>query len=65
MKTTAKKSDWDVSFWFAISSPLLGVLVAILALAIFCRWSKQRLRGSRKKISNFLKCRSLNAWERN
>jgi hypothetical protein len=37
MKTTAKKSDWDVSFWFAISSPLLGVLVAILALAIFCR----------------------------
>ncbi len=35
MKTTAKKSDWDVSFWFAISSPLLGVLLAILALAIF------------------------------
>jgi hypothetical protein len=37
MKTTAKKSDWDVSFWFAISSPLLGVLVGILALAIFFR----------------------------
>jgi hypothetical protein len=37
MKTTAKKSDWDVSFWFAVSSPLLGVLLAIVALAIFCR----------------------------
>jgi hypothetical protein len=37
MKTTAKKSDWDVSFWFAISSPLPGVLVGILALAIFFR----------------------------
>jgi hypothetical protein len=35
MKTTAKKSDWDVSFWFAVSSPLLGVLVALIALAIF------------------------------
>jgi hypothetical protein len=37
MKTTAKKSDWDVSFWFAVSSPFLGVLLGILALAIFCR----------------------------
>jgi hypothetical protein len=33
---TAKDSGWDVSFWFAVSSPLLGVLLAIVALAIFC-----------------------------
>jgi hypothetical protein len=31
----AQRSGWDVSFWFAISSPLLGILLAILALAIF------------------------------
>jgi hypothetical protein len=37
MKTTAEKSDWDVSFWFAVSSPLLGLLVALLALVIFFR----------------------------
>ncbi|MEY2527889.1 MAG: hypothetical protein QOE73_2660 [Verrucomicrobiota bacterium] len=39
MKTnkTAKDLAWDVSFWFAVSSPLLGVLLAILALAIFSR----------------------------
>jgi hypothetical protein len=39
MKTnpTAKESGWRVSFWFAVSSPLLGVLVGILAAAIFCR----------------------------
>jgi hypothetical protein len=36
MKTTAKKSGWNVSFWFAITSRLLGVLLAIIALAIFC-----------------------------
>ena len=37
MKTnkTAKGSGWNVSFWFAVSSPLLGVLVGILAAAIF------------------------------
>jgi len=33
----AKDSSWNFSFWFAVSSPLLGVLVAILALAIFYR----------------------------
>jgi hypothetical protein len=33
----AKDSGWDVSFWFAVSSPFLGVLLAILALAIFFR----------------------------
>jgi hypothetical protein len=39
MKTNAiaQDSGWDVSFWFAISSPLLGVLLGILAAAIFCR----------------------------
>jgi hypothetical protein len=30
-------SGWNFSFWFAVSSPLLGVLLAFLALAIFCR----------------------------
>jgi hypothetical protein len=33
----AHDSGWDVSFWFAVSSPLLGLLVALLALAIFLR----------------------------
>ena len=33
---TAHDSGWDVPFWFAVSSPRLGVLVALLALAIFC-----------------------------
>jgi hypothetical protein len=39
MKTNAiaEDSGCDVSFWFAISSPLLGVLLGILAAAIFCR----------------------------
>ena len=32
---TIQDSGWNVSFWFAISSPLIGVLFAILALAIF------------------------------
>jgi hypothetical protein len=37
MKTnhTHPDSGWDISFWFAVTSPLLGVLLAILALAIF------------------------------
>jgi hypothetical protein len=34
---TAHDSGWDVSFWFAVSSPLLGLLIALLALAIFFR----------------------------
>jgi hypothetical protein len=33
----AQDSGWDFSFSFAVSSPLLGVLLAMLALAIFCR----------------------------
>jgi hypothetical protein len=39
MKTNviAQGFGWDVSFWFAISSPLLGVLLGLLAAAIFCR----------------------------
>jgi len=39
MKTnaTAEQSGLRVSFWFAVSSPLLGVLLGILAAAIFCR----------------------------
>jgi hypothetical protein len=34
---TTHQSGWDLPFWFAVSSPLLGVLVALLALAIFSR----------------------------
>jgi hypothetical protein len=39
MKTNAiaQDSGWHVSFWFAISSPLLGVLLGLVAAAIFCR----------------------------
>jgi hypothetical protein len=39
MKTTltAKESGSDFSYCFAVSSPLLGFLLTILALAIFCR----------------------------
>ena len=33
----AQGSGWNVSFWFAVSSPLFGVLFGILAAAIFCR----------------------------
>jgi hypothetical protein len=37
MKTNSilQSHGWNVSFWFAITSPLLGVLLAIIALAIF------------------------------
>jgi hypothetical protein len=34
---TAGGSGWDISFWFAVSSPLLGVLLAVLVLMIFFR----------------------------
>ena len=34
---TAHHSGWDISLWFAVSSPLLGILVALLALAISSR----------------------------
>ena len=28
-------SEWDVSFWFAVLSPVLGILVGFLALFLF------------------------------
>jgi hypothetical protein len=28
-------SGWDVAFWFAVLSPLLGILVGFLALLLF------------------------------
>ena len=36
MKTNAnaKESGWRVSFWFAVSSPLLGVVVGLAAAAV-------------------------------
>jgi hypothetical protein len=36
-KPTAKDPDWDFSDCFAVSTPLLGVLPVLLALAIFFR----------------------------
>jgi hypothetical protein len=37
MKTNpiAQDSGWNFSVWFAVSSPLLVVLLAMVALAIF------------------------------
>ena len=29
--------DWDVAFWFAVLSPVLGVLAGFLALFVFYR----------------------------
>ncbi len=37
MKMNSTTSDWNVSFWFAVSSPLLGVLLGFGAVAIFYR----------------------------
>ena len=40
-KTLASKfalftgTGWDVSFWFAVLSPVLGILVGLLALLLF------------------------------
>jgi len=28
-------ADWDVSFWFAVLSPVLGILAGFLALLFF------------------------------
>jgi hypothetical protein len=28
-------SDWNVPFWFAVLSPVLGILVGFLALLLF------------------------------
>ena len=30
-------SGWDAAFWFAVLSPVIGVLVAFLALALIYR----------------------------
>jgi hypothetical protein len=35
VKTNPTTSDWNISFWFAVLSPLFGILLAIIALAIF------------------------------
>jgi hypothetical protein len=37
MKTnlTADDRAWDVSFWFAVSNPLLGVLLGLVTAAVF------------------------------
>jgi len=39
MKTDRSDPDsgWDISFWFAVSSPLLGVLTGLVALMVFYR----------------------------
>jgi len=29
------KSGWDPAFWFAVFSPVLGILVGLLALLLF------------------------------
>ena len=40
---TKTKSDvvpgtgWDIPFWFAVLSPVLGILVAFLSLLVFYR----------------------------
>jgi len=36
-RSSAPESGWDISFWFAVSSPLLGVLTGLVALMIFYR----------------------------
>jgi hypothetical protein len=28
-------SDWNIHFWFAVLSPVLGILVGFLALLLF------------------------------
>jgi hypothetical protein len=33
-KPTPKNSDWNISFWFAVLSPLIGVAIGFVAAAI-------------------------------
>ena len=33
--TAITDTGWDVSFWFAVLSPLLGILAGFLALLLF------------------------------
>jgi hypothetical protein len=30
-------TDWNIAFWFAVLSPILGVLVGFLALLVLVR----------------------------
>jgi hypothetical protein len=30
-------ADWDLAFWFAVLSPVLGILTGFLALLLFFR----------------------------
>jgi len=32
---TITGSDWDPAFWFAVLSPVLGILVGLLGLLLF------------------------------
>jgi len=34
---TINDSGWDVAFWFAVLSPIIGVLAGFLALFVFYR----------------------------
>lgn len=43
-------SGWDVSFWFAVSSPFLGLLLGILALVTFFRLTEATAPGIAKEI---------------
>jgi hypothetical protein len=31
---TPKNSDWNISFWFAVLSPLIGVALGLVAAAV-------------------------------
>ena len=40
MKTntrTINHNDWDLSLWFAILSPLIGIVLGLLGLFVFAR----------------------------
>jgi hypothetical protein len=34
---TISHADWDLAFWFAVLSPVLGILAGFLALFVFYR----------------------------
>jgi len=34
---TITHADWDLAFWFAVLSPVLGILTGFLALLLFFR----------------------------
>jgi hypothetical protein len=48
---TITDSDWDPAFWFAVLSPVLGILVGFLAFSCSttdnCKWERT---DSRKKM---------------